>query len=241
MEISFHCSGFCYRLPVGNVDDEPDERSAESEVKVERREAVVKVEPVEVVVVRAPRASALGAQGVKALSHRHGPSAHPEVAFAEVSAQGRMLLSYDRSAISRTSDASSAVRTNHTTTQDDDVPRRPYILPEPSFERAATALAANRSAAYLSLRDQRTDSNRMLFPPALFSDASYHSTCDGMSARHMKAYAGQIGFQSFYQGIYLVFVAILTGFLKLLGFCMYKDRDMQYIQKPHHGGGQRVN
>ena len=44
-----------------------------------------------------------------------------------------------------------------------------------------------------------------------------------MAARDMRNFAGDIGYQTFYQGIYLVVVAIITGFLKLIGACLARD------------------
>lgn len=64
------------------------------------------------------------------------------------------------------------------------------------------------------------------YPPTLFSDANYQASCEGMAARDMRNFAGDIGIQTFYQGIYLIFIAIATGFLKLISFCVRKDRDM---------------
>lgn len=66
------------------------------------------------------------------------------------------------------------------------------------------------------------------YPPTLFSDANYQASCEGMAARDMKNFAGDVGFQTFYQGIYLVLIAIATGFLKLVGFCVRKDRDSEF-------------
>jgi len=63
------------------------------------------------------------------------------------------------------------------------------------------------------------------YPPTLFSDANYQASCEGMAARDMKNFAGDVGFQTFYQGIYLVLIAIATGFLKLIGFCVRKDQE----------------
>lgn len=60
------------------------------------------------------------------------------------------------------------------------------------------------------------------YPPTLFTQANYQATCEGMAARDMKNFAGDIGTQTFYQGIYLVLIAVTTGFLKLVGFCVRK-------------------
>lgn len=62
------------------------------------------------------------------------------------------------------------------------------------------------------------------YPPTLFSDANYHASCEGMAAREMKNFVGDVGAQTFYQGVYLVFIAIGTGFLKLVGFCTRREQ-----------------
>jgi hypothetical protein len=67
------------------------------------------------------------------------------------------------------------------------------------------------------------------YPPTLFSDANYKASCEGMAARDMRNFAGDIGFQTFYQGIYLVLIAIATGFLKLIGFCVRRNADREMI------------
>merc|ERR1719401_2340996 len=66
-------------------------------------------------------------------------------------------------------------------------------------------------------------SSMQRYPPTLFSDANYQASCEGMAARDMKNFTGDIGYQTFYQGIYLVLIAVTTGFLKLIGFCVKKD------------------
>merc|ERR1719217_1852663 len=74
-----------------------------------------------------------------------------------------------------------------------------------------------------------------IYPPTLFSDANYKASCEGMAARDMRNFAGDIGFQTFYQGIYLVLIAIATGFLKLIGFCVRKDTGGEYMFSPAAG------
>jgi len=61
------------------------------------------------------------------------------------------------------------------------------------------------------------------YPPTLFSDSNFQASCDGMASRDIKNFAGDIGRQTFFQGIYLVLIAVATGFLKLLGVCFRKD------------------
>jgi len=73
------------------------------------------------------------------------------------------------------------------------------------------------------------------YPPTLFSDANYKASCEGMAARDMRNFAGDIGFQTFYQGIYLVLIAIATGFLKLIGFCVRRDADRELLGNGYGG------
>jgi hypothetical protein len=61
------------------------------------------------------------------------------------------------------------------------------------------------------------------FPPSLFSHNLAQASCEGMAGRDMRNFAGDIGYQTFYQGIYLVVIAIITGFLKLIGACLARE------------------
>jgi len=60
------------------------------------------------------------------------------------------------------------------------------------------------------------------YPPTLFSDSNYQASCNGMSALNIKNVAGDIGEQTYYQGVYLILIAVLTGFLKLFNLCVRK-------------------
>jgi len=62
------------------------------------------------------------------------------------------------------------------------------------------------------------------YPPTLFSDSNWQASCENMAAREMKNFAGDIGIQTFYQGLYLVLISVATGFLKLLGLC-YRTKE----------------
>lgn len=62
-------------------------------------------------------------------------------------------------------------------------------------------------------------------PLTLFSKAKYKNSCEGVAARGMRYFAGDIGNMTFYQGIYLIVIAILTGFLKICGFCVRSDNN----------------
>mmetsp|Transcript_129762 Transcript_129762/g.225499 ORF Transcript_129762/g.225499 Transcript_129762/m.225499 type:complete len:375 (-) Transcript_129762:91-1215(-) len=97
------------------------------------------------------------------------------------------------------------------------------------YKPPAAALTSSNSTTVekTSLIEQRIDGTASVaspkgYPPTLFSLANFQATCEGMAARDMKNFAGDIGTQTFYQGIYLVLIAVTTGFLKLVGFCVRK-------------------
>jgi len=79
------------------------------------------------------------------------------------------------------------------------------------------------SAETAVVRDKEVMLQVQQYPPTLFSDSNYQASCEGMAARDMKNFAGDVGFQTFYQGIYLVVIAIATGFLKLISFCVKRE------------------
>jgi len=60
-------------------------------------------------------------------------------------------------------------------------------------------------------------------PVKLFSDGKAEQSCEGMAARDLRMFAGDIGAQTYYQGIYLILVAILMGFVKLISICSQGD------------------
>lgn len=82
--------------------------------------------------------------------------------------------------------------------------RRGAALGEPGAPRATYSDAAGEPGA----------------PLALFSDATYAASCAGMAARDMRAFAGDIGHQTFSQGLYLISIATATSFMKLIGLCV---------------------
>lgn len=77
-----------------------------------------------------------------------------------------------------------------------------------------------------------------VFPPTLFSDTNYQASCEGMAARAMKTLSGDVGFTTFYQGIYMLIIAFAVTFAKLVGLCVGRlevpeDPDtVQIIFKP---------
>jgi len=82
---------------------------------------------------------------------------------------------------------------------------------------SAAALSADDD---VSMMEERSIAKPV---PALFSPDAYEASCEGMAARSMKTLAGDIGVQTFYQGIYLMNLAVVMGFLKLLGYCVRRD------------------
>jgi hypothetical protein len=77
-----------------------------------------------------------------------------------------------------------------------------------------------------------------MFPPTIFSDANYQAHCEKMAAHDFKNYAGDIGFQIFYLGVALVLIAIGTGFLKLIGFCVHRPLPEEQHLRGHALQGQ---
>mmetsp|Transcript_23022 Transcript_23022/g.42398 ORF Transcript_23022/g.42398 Transcript_23022/m.42398 type:complete len:359 (+) Transcript_23022:106-1182(+) len=81
---------------------------------------------------------------------------------------------------------------------------------------------SEHDAQALHLEPVEGESVDTKYPPTLYSRANFQASCEGMAARHMWNFAGDIGYQCFYQGIYLTLIAVATGFLKLIGTCVRK-------------------
>jgi len=77
----------------------------------------------------------------------------------------------------------------------------------------------DREASSISASARSHARSGKTYPPTLFSDANYQASCESMAARDMSNYAGDIGWNMYYQGLALVTVAVATGFLRLPGFC----------------------
>lgn len=69
------------------------------------------------------------------------------------------------------------------------------------------------------------------YPPTLFGQANFQASCDGMAARNMRNFAGDVAVQTFYEGIMLVLVSVIIGFLKLIGFCGHRREEQQLYPK----------
>lgn len=88
--------------------------------------------------------------------------------------------------------------------------------------------------------EQEHDSTRaellLQYPPTLFGLANFQASCDGMAARNMRNFAGDVAVQTFYEGIMLVLVSIVIGFLKLIGFCApHRRREEEQLLCPKQG------
>jgi len=57
------------------------------------------------------------------------------------------------------------------------------------------------------------------YPPTLFTDANYQTSCDGMAARVLRYRAVEVADMLYIEGVVLVFVAILVMFLELVETC----------------------
>lgn len=58
------------------------------------------------------------------------------------------------------------------------------------------------------------------FPPTLFSDSNYQSTCDGMAARDLKYQAMHVAQMIYCEGVFLLLTVLLGGLLRICGFCI---------------------
>jgi len=99
-----------------------------------------------------------------------------------------------------------------------------YSPPAPAFTqpRLLSVKQQVRHEALATEASRATTASASTHPPTLFSDLNFKASCEGMAARDMKNFAGDIGNQTFFQGIYLLLVAVATGLLKLMGMCMHK-------------------
>jgi len=60
-----------------------------------------------------------------------------------------------------------------------------------------------------------------LRPLSLFSKANYEASCEGMAARDLRNFVGDISMQFFIQGITMIGITIITGLLKIIAFLAY--------------------
>lgn len=108
-------------------------------------------------------------------------------------------------------------------------PRYPVMSPPSSLleeEHNATAHSSRlRRGSRQALLAPAPAPNLVVAPPVvpttLFSHANYDIPCEGMLARDFKNFVGDIGFQMFWQGVYFIVIAIMVGFIRLIGIWFY--------------------
>jgi len=208
METNFRCSGFCYKPPP--LVAPLSRQSVGANASAPAAEAAAPADAN----ATAPAAEAKAAEGAEATA---------PVAEAKAPA-GDKAKAADADATTPAPAAAADATTP--------APPAGTLLQQtiPTARRLARHLHGENS---VTQREVSLDQQRLfhqepeLYPPTLFSDANYQASCEGMAARDMRNFAGDIAFQTFYQGIYLVLIAIATGFLKLIGFCVKGDADSE--------------
>eukprot|EP00927_Polykrikos_kofoidii_P001095 TRINITY_DN1039_c0_g1_i2.p1 TRINITY_DN1039_c0_g1~~TRINITY_DN1039_c0_g1_i2.p1 ORF type:complete len:412 (+),score=65.96 TRINITY_DN1039_c0_g1_i2:150-1238(+) len=75
-------------------------------------------------------------------------------------------------------------------------------------------------AALAHLSSVFRESASTMYPPTLFSDANFQASCEGMLARDMSSVVGDVAFQAYYQGLYLLVLALLLWVFKMIGLSL---------------------
>jgi len=91
----------------------------------------------------------------------------------------------------------------------------------------AAAVGASSSAS--ATASATTRSSPVQYPPSLFSSAASRGSCNGMAARSLRSFAGDIGNQFFFEGFVLCAVSVACGFLALAG-AFLKDRRVTFLK-----------
>lgn len=68
------------------------------------------------------------------------------------------------------------------------------------------------------------------YPPTLYSDKNFEMACEAQAARHVRNLSGDIAMQTYYQGVFLIVISIVTSFFRLLGHCI--KREEPYVEQP---------
>lgn len=68
-----------------------------------------------------------------------------------------------------------------------------------------------RSAGSGSQLQRSASKDTLAYPPTLYSDANFQSSCDGAAARNMMNFARDSGYQMWYIGITLIALSIIMG------------------------------
>lgn len=86
--------------------------------------------------------------------------------------------------------------------------REAMVLKEMEIEYQCSGICAGTDAQ-----------GQHIFRPTLFSNADHKVSCDGMAARRLRNFAGDVSNQTFTQGVWLLVAAIFISFGQLIGFC----------------------
>jgi len=196
LETNFRCSGFCYRPPAVTWSKSSDRAAATPEQADKQTNS----------------SAAQATKADKETAHAKHNSGDKQTKHAKRSSGESELLSTNISAAqSKTEKSENGYSLLQLAKE-----RHPDVVTPLSIADAGILLEAANIMDSLEgdLRPKQT------YPPTLFSDANYQASCDGMAARGMKLSAGDIGNQAYFQGVYLVLIAVLIGFLKLFGLCV---------------------
>lgn len=227
MEADFRCSGFCYRPPTSVVAAQVGQAgyvgdSSKASVAVSSS-AVVAVEGQQEQRQEAQDENLKNKEQVEA--HQHAPATVAYAHTVEEHAEEAPAAVAHEHAVEEHAEA-------HNSTASESLAQRSHAGRQRHHQEYVISLdtPVGKQSASLLQRQVNTPPavttvmSEYQYPPTLFSDANYQASCEGMAARDMKNFAGDVGFQTFYQGIYLVLIAIATGFLKLIGFCVKKEQ-----------------
>lgn len=111
-----------------------------------------------------------------------------------------------------------------------------YLNTDDNFRLASVAKHMENSYSCSGFCEGLDSKGKQIYPPTLFSDADYKTSCDGMSARHMRNFVEDISVQTVLEGTILVSVAILISFGKLLGFLAWpKHKDFKAKADDNYG------
>jgi len=86
------------------------------------------------------------------------------------------------------------------------------------------------TASHVARRGSTSDA-----PLPLFSNRTTDAFCAGLAAQDFSSLSGSVGKQTFFHGIYLLVVAIVLGFQRLLGMCMAGGMRMSTGSYPFDG------
>lgn len=68
------------------------------------------------------------------------------------------------------------------------------------------------------------------YPQTLFSNTNYQASCQGMVARDVKNFVGDVAYYMFYEGVFLVLISVGCGFLNLVNQCARQKGLRRYYE-----------